>query len=454
MPDTTNTSNIPTATPPPPPPMGDLSMSPPPPPGGTPPQPPKPTGTTPPSVAPKMKVVEEDETKKSDGLLGPKQTNENKEADEKKDMEKKAKNLISSSGGGKKNKIVATILGVLFLVGAVGAGSMLVQRNQDIREEASVDEPCKYCTNDICVDTGLSAPNCNPNIDECSIGSNSDCGATECSSGDTKCLGVRLVSCVNGEWSNPAICPSGQGCTGSVGNASCTTLSDGEEDTSSCTDVNLTGDFKTIDDTISVTNTMRNDCAACGGEIYVMRYKCPTSTMPSGGCNAGGTEITSNPTPYKFDTLYCGAQQIDIGCRYPAGTDTYKYLSAVNWPASCGTDTDEETTTTDEETTTTDSTRQCTEVTVFDANNIELSREDLSSLKAGDLIKFAIRGSSTGDGTIDKGRFTINGEVQRQLSALRERGGREFYVMQYTIPEGVTEFTIKGELHHTILGWL
>lgn len=69
------------------------------------------------------------------------------------------------SGGG---KLIATILGIFLLVGAVAAGVLLVQQNQNVQEKAAgsgswtgTDGTCSWtCTGTSCTITGGTSPNC------------------------------------------------------------------------------------------------------------------------------------------------------------------------------------------------------------------------------------------------------------------------------------------------------
>ncbi len=80
----------------------------------------------------------------------------------------------SGKGGGKfgGKKVIASILGILFLVGGIGAGVILVQRQQDIREKAKVKGPCNICVNTTC-ETIAYVPDCKTKENECS--DNEDC---------------------------------------------------------------------------------------------------------------------------------------------------------------------------------------------------------------------------------------------------------------------------------------
>jgi hypothetical protein len=94
---------------------------------------------------------------------------------------------------------------------------------------------------------------------------------------------------------------------------------------------------------------------------------------------------------------------------------------------------------------------RCLNIQVFDTNWDEIT--DLSSLKAGDIIRFTVSGT-TNSGNIDKARFRINSPTWRTGVVAKRPGTSEFYD-GYTIPEGVTSFTINAQLHHTNtgIGW-
>lgn len=94
---------------------------------------------------------------------------------------------------------------------------------------------------------------------------------------------------------------------------------------------------------------------------------------------------------------------------------------------------------------------KCNAVKAYDREWNLLNSEDLGSLTAGSKVRFAVSGTAT-SGTFDKARFTINGTLRAEV-ATKKPGSEEFYD-EYTIPEGVTNFTVKGEVHHSELGWL
>jgi len=94
---------------------------------------------------------------------------------------------------------------------------------------------------------------------------------------------------------------------------------------------------------------------------------------------------------------------------------------------------------------------QCLEVVVYDTNWNPLSLNDLGSLTAGTTVRFAVSGISS-SGTFDKARFTVNENPTQEVTD-KKPGTDEFYY-EYTLPENVTVFTVKGEVHHTIWGWI
>lgn len=96
-------------------------------------------------------------------------------------------------------------------------------------------------------------------------------------------------------------------------------------------------------------------------------------------------------------------------------------------------------------------TAKCESVKAYDTGWNLLSSDDLTKLKAGSKVRFAVKGTASA-GTFDKARFTINGTLRAELTT-KKPGSDEFYD-EYTIPQGTTTFTVKGEVHHSTLDWL
>lgn len=92
----------------------------------------------------------------------------------------------------------------------------------------------------------------------------------------------------------------------------------------------------------------------------------------------------------------------------------------------------------------------CLDVVAYDTDWNQLSMSDLAVLQEGDVVRFAVAGSTT-SGFFDKARFTINGTLRPEVTA-QKPGSDEFYD-EYTIPEGTENFTVSAQIHHSSLGW-
>jgi len=99
---------------------------------------------------------------------------------------------------------------------------------------------------------------------------------------------------------------------------------------------------------------------------------------------------------------------------------------------------------------TTEISATCNGLFVYDTSWNLITAEELPTLKSGDIIRFATS-ATVNIGYIDKARFIING-VTYPETTLKKPGTEEYYY-DYTIPEGVTTFQVKAELHHSTQGW-
>jgi hypothetical protein len=93
---------------------------------------------------------------------------------------------------------------------------------------------------------------------------------------------------------------------------------------------------------------------------------------------------------------------------------------------------------------------QCNQVNAYDINWNLLDSADLSNLEAGNTVRFAVTGSAT-SGEIDMAKFTVNDVDFGETSEKRVETD-EFY-FEYDIPEGVVNFEVNAQLHHSELGW-
>jgi len=91
----------------------------------------------------------------------------------------------------------------------------------------------------------------------------------------------------------------------------------------------------------------------------------------------------------------------------------------------------------------------CTVVKAYDTNWNQLTAAQLSALTAGSVVRFTISGTPAGQ--IDKARFTINGVLGSEVTT--KKPGTDEYYVEYTIPAGVSSFTVTAQIHHLTLGW-
>ena len=275
--------------------------------------------------------------------------------------------------GGK--KVIATILGLLVLVGGLGAGIILVRQQQDIREKAVTTDPYATCT--------------------------------------------RIpTSAITRE----------------------------------------TGDSLTI--TQADLNKCKQYCP--DGQLFAARYKCDGINL-SAGCQDNGVSLDASVgKSYPVGNLTCGTVQIDVGCKNASGTwGSVKFLSKSAATACAPPPPPPGTTpptappppptpTPPGSTPTPPPTAQCLNIQAFDTSWNKLSSTDLSNLKPGDKVRFTVAGQAS-SGKFDKARFKVNGVQRPEVTG--KRPGTEEYFDEYTIPEGITTFSIGAQIHHETLGW-
>lgn len=98
---------------------------------------------------------------------------------------------------------------------------------------------------------------------------------------------------------------------------------------------------------------------------------------------------------------------------------------------------------------------QCQQIKAYDLSWNPLTIIQLSQLKAGDNVIFAVLGK-TNVATFDKARFRVNSSEWIETTAKKpmiDEFYEEFYI-KYTIPTDVTSFKVEAEVHHPNLGWL
>lgn len=95
---------------------------------------------------------------------------------------------------------------------------------------------------------------------------------------------------------------------------------------------------------------------------------------------------------------------------------------------------------------------QCLSTKIYSPGWTLVSATTFSTFKAGDQVYFCTTGTTNSTtGSFDKARFTINGKLMPETT-LKRPGSNDFCYL-YTIPSALYNFTVQGEIHHTVLGW-
>ncbi len=335
-------------------------------------------------------------------------------------------------GGG---KIIASILGFLVLVGGIAGGVILTQQEQDVREEAlnNCDVCLRNASPDECADVCNKLPptvpkpppqddddgtdgddgKVNPCVPNCKFGTS---GTREC--GDDGC-GGSCGSCAADE-------TCGGGGPGKCGIASTTGCTTTDAINGYCSPGPGAGKGCIGTDICNADQT----CHCQGGVTCTFGVCVSTNTLTT-ACNGDGRVIAKNPINPSAKTcceLGYVAGPNGVGC-VPGGKGTPP-------PGDKGTPPP--------------ITAQCLNVKAFNANFVQLTPTQLTQLKAGDKVRFTVGGQATG-GSFQKARFTVNGTLRPEVTG--KRPGTEEFFDEFTIPAGVTSFSISAQIFHSSLGW-
>lgn len=340
-------------------------------------------------------------------------------------------------------RIIATILGILVLIGGVGAGVILVQRQQDIRERAAVISDTCADLGGTCVPSSYSCTGGTMETADCNISQhNKTCGFGSCSAPTPKPTTPQPPP--QPECTDDGDCPMGKICQ----NNQCQTTSP------------TPPPAQCIDPTTSSARgaACQNTSGTFTGNCVVIY--CPNGLGADGKCNLNDTgawqKFGSCSSLWnslgegqcgQVDTVnesnvYCNAEGV---CESKIVNRTDCSKTPTKPSPSTPTPTPQPPTEPPSEPVT----AACHEIKVYDTNWNQIT--DLSTLKAGDTIRFTVSGQTT-SGTIDMARFRVNSPAWRAAVTQKRPGTQEFYD-EYTIPEGVTSFTVNAQLHHTSLGW-
>jgi hypothetical protein len=411
----------------------------------------------------------------------------------------------SKKYGGGRGKFIATILGLILLVGGATAGFILVRQNQNIGEKAGGTE-CGGIYGSCPGGFVCQAGNCVPTTaTECDPGAQSGCVTDGCAGTKTCTSSSQWGSCVKNNSScgsdDPTprpidcggvrpgdACTTGQDCHCQQGDVCSTKICEPDQHDSCIAqgrnwcDNMQAGDGKTCCAAGYVCST-----AANGGCVR------PVTPPPDGTvcqalyyCNITNNTCQLTANPYNPTShIQCDGTrtntceqnlQIYVPNTVTPGASCYTTLAACNSICAVRTASPTPTPTRSPSPTPTRSpsptptrspsptptrspsptptiapTAICYNIKAYDTNWTQLTNTQLAQLKPGNVVRFTVQGQAS-TGNFTKARFTINGTTRPEVTA-KKSGTNEFYD-EYTIPSnGTTNFTIGGEVYHESLGW-
>ncbi len=321
--------------------------------------------------------------------------------------------------GGK--KVIATIFGVLLLVGAVAAGVALVRRTQLFNQNANVGIGNIAVFKFICD----------------KVGDQDVCNGRDISLGDYK-VDFKVHSGDNDQ--------------GPVVQTITVTISDnqnGQGNTGNASQGRSVGD--PLDGGTYTVCEIPIAYNATGDRV-------PLEVEPRPEASNGGSSGGTNQKQYGSNCISVDLNSGEAELKYldkrqtQAASPTPSLTSAPTPTLRPGVSISPSLTPTAKPTPTLepDIVAKCLNVKTYDKNGNLLTATDLNNLKAGNKVTFAVAGQSN-SGTFSKARFSINGTTIGETTTQNTSG--EYY-LEYTIPTGVSTFTVKGEVNHSTLGWI
>jgi hypothetical protein len=350
-------------------------------------------------------------------------------------------------------RVVTTLLTLLILVGGVVAGALLVRERQTIEQKAINDCASNCLVGQFCYDECIPDQTGYSRSVSCSSDGQKIFGSSQpdstCNAQQTPVNADNYVSADNYSCT-PATCQT-RGC-----NNSCTANLSGYSIYWSGSTYTVPSGCYSIKNKCARVNNISRGAEACF---------CPTNHITDvygqgyDTCDLPDIEryFVRGLTTNGWDSNFCGTEQVDINC----GGNSYYHSIADLSPAVCSTPTPTpvptptptstaKPTATPTSTPTPEPIAQCINIKAYDLNWKQLSVAELSSLKAGDKVRFAVSGQAS-SGIFDKAKFKING-VERSEVFTKKPGTEEFYD-EYTLSAGAVSFTINALLHHSTLGW-
>lgn len=369
----------------------------------------------------------------------------------------------------KLGKVIATLFGLLLLVGGVSVGAILVQQNQQSAQHAAGTVPdgqssgccsntsqcqgwfgsasvCGSGNNGACQSGNqcVGSSNCTPTHqctnNDCGVSNgcgqtcNGGCGTSSCGGNNQACCTGQQNACNTGfhcvQSSQTCVSDSSSSVCGALNQACCTGQQNACVSGLSC----FTNPANPSNPTcVSQTNggggsnwSYAGNCInVTSGTVQVQTFtgpSCPTTQNPQGTATQGtGTYC---PTPAQGS-----CQQLDV-------------VGSGQGVCSCNTTTSTPNPT---PTATPGISAVCTNVAAYDTNWNPLTQTQLDALKPGNVVRFGVIGTTTG--SFDMAKFTVNGTDQPTTSLQHTLNTQNVFYFDYTIPQGVSSFAVVAQLH-------
>jgi hypothetical protein len=350
-------------------------------------------------------------------------------------------------GGG---KIIATILGLIVLVGGVGAGIVLTQQQQLFQQKAS-DNTCSnpnpsckcspadesHCQGTFftkgCTETtdGSACDITCAGVKSCS----DDNGADKCdNSSAAACKGVDVGYVVDSNWTGE--CPGGKPtCSNGIqlvckissgtscnANCKCNAAPPSPSSTPLVEDGCIFDNFET-----KCSNGQM--CDVPKGEYGFAESKCSGVNAPDTGdkCSTYGSQYYCIPGGYCIRNSTCQPNDVAVkNCHEDSS------CSPTNPPSGSPT------------------APSCIAVKAYDSAWAALTNTQLSALTTGDLVNFCVSGNASG--TFDKAQFMINTTLGPETTT--KRPSSKDFCQSYTILSTDTTVNVKAKIHSTTGVWV
>jgi len=333
-------------------------------------------------------------------------------------------------------KLIATILGLLILVGGLGTGLYLVGQQQDIRNRASCElcdagDTCTYydcsqkidCTSATYCDivngfcshdypsgdpcgrdsgTGTPGPDCTEDGYHCDV--DRDCCSRSCTTvGSTKRCGTSSDDGDGGD--------GGGDCSTTITTFPATSCIADNEATDAC-------------------NSAGQRCETVYvGELGWAESCCNNQNGAQPACGEASNGYYCTPGGFCIENTTCD---------YREGVDCVADLSCGGTPTGTGTPPPTETPTVP----------FCQDISAYDSSWVKLTSDGLKILKPRDKVFLTVKG---GNGTFDMARFQINSGAWIESTTLKSGTTNEYYY-EYTL-DNVTAFTVNAQVHTAAGEW-